>query len=35
MEKLAIMYREGQGVKKDLKMAEKWQRAADSGDDSM
>lgn len=35
MEKLAIMYREGQGVKKDLKMAEPWQRDADSGDDSL
>ena len=35
MEKIAIMYREGQGVKKDLKMAEQWQRDADSGDDSM
>jgi hypothetical protein len=35
MEKLAIMYREGQGVKKDLKIAEQWQRDADSGDDTL
>jgi hypothetical protein len=32
MIKLAIMYREGQGVKKDLKIAEEWQRKAESSD---
>lgn len=32
MVKLATMYREGQGVKKDLKIAEEWQQKADSSD---